>query len=260
MDGNYDYDDKVDSMPPNEGEMEEAVEMTPEEEKFFKDFTDQEIDNKDPSLGDELIKIYEEEIPFEIRVEGNELMENSIFETLLCKILISDETSKQFKTRIEIACDKDLFFYYTYEIDSELFNKIKKEQKLTCNFNDFCDLLVKYFDFCMNDTKKYLAVIQIKKDGNAKMELYENLQYKFGELIQIQLLPASNDIIRKQIVYRYNAMRATQDMVQNRIDIINGVLKDNDPQLIPEIKNAVSKIKIDTTIRDKPLIQQQEKC
>ena len=112
----------------------------------------------------------------------------------------------------------------------------------------------------MNDTKKYLAVIQIKKDGNAKMELYENLQYKFGELIQIQLLPASNDIIRKQIVYRYNAMRATQDMVQNRIDIINGVLKDNDPQLIPEIKNAVSKIKIDTTIRDKPLIQKQEKC
>jgi len=106
MEGNYDYDDKVDSMPPNEGEMEEAVEMTPEEEKFFKDFTDQEIDNKDPSLGDELIKIYEEEIPFEIRVEGNELMENSIFETLLCKILISDETSKQFKTRIEIASSK----------------------------------------------------------------------------------------------------------------------------------------------------------
>lgn len=240
-------------------EEEEAVEMTPEEERFFNDFTDQEIDNYDPSLGEELIKIYEEEIPFEIRIESDELMEKSIFESLLCKILVSDEMSNDFKMKIEICSNKDLYFYYTTEMDGKLFEKIKQGQKLTCDFNKFPDLLIKYLDLCISDTKTFLAVLTIQKDKNAKMELFENLQYKFGELINISFIPASNDIIKKQISYRYNAMRAVQDMVQNRIDIINGVLKDFDPELITEVKKAISKIKIDSVIRDQPLIQNANK-
>jgi len=91
-------DDEINNdVPSNDDNMqgnpegEEVVEMAHEEEKFFKDFNDHEIDNNDPSLGEELIKIYEEEIPFEIKIEGEELMEKSIFESLLCKILVSDE-------------------------------------------------------------------------------------------------------------------------------------------------------------------------
>jgi hypothetical protein len=240
-------------------EGEEVLEMTPEEEKFFNDFNDQDIDNNDPSLGEELIKIYEEEIPFEIRIEGEELMEKSIFESLLCKILISDENIEEFHMKIEICSNKDLYFYYTTEMDIKIFEKIKQNQKLTCNFNNFSDLLIKYLDLCISDTKTFLAVLTIKKDKNAKMELFENLQYKFGELISVSFVPASDDIIRKQISYRYNAMRAVQDMVQNRIDIINGVLKDIDPELITDVKKAISKIKIDTVIRDKPLLQNPNK-
>ena len=60
-----------------------------EERKFFKDFNFPEIDNKDPSLGDNLLKIYEEEIPFEIRYEDENIPENerNIFQNLICKIL-----------------------------------------------------------------------------------------------------------------------------------------------------------------------------
>ena len=249
------YEDNMQGNP----EEEEPLEMTPEEEKFFKDFNDQDIDNNDPSLGEDLIKIYEEDIPFEIRIEGEELMEKSIFESLLCKILVSDENSEEFKMKIEICSNKDLYFYYTTEMDNKIFEKIRQSQKLTCNFNKFSDLLIKYLDLCISDTKTFLAVLTIKKDKNAKMELFENLQYKFGELINVSFVPASDEIIRKQISYRYNAMRAVQDMVQNRIDIINGVLKDFDPELITDVKKAISKIKIDTVIRDKPLLQNPNK-
>ena len=259
-------DDEINNDTPyNEDNMqgnpegEEVLEMTPEEERFFKDFNDQEIDNNDPSLGEELIKIYEEEIPFEIRIEGEELMEKSIFESLLCKILTSEENNDDFQMKIEICSNKDLYFYYTTEMDAKTFEKIKQAQKLTCNFINFSDLLIKYLDLCISDTKTFLAVLTIKKDKNAKMELFENLQYKFGELVNVSFVPASDDIIRKQISYRYNAMRAVQDMVQNRIDIINGVLKDFDPELITDVKKAISKIKIDTVIRDKPLLQNSKK-
>ena len=49
-------------------------------------------------------------------------------------------------------------------------------------------------------------------------------------------------------------MRATNDIVQNRINIINKVLKDVDPQLIVEVKKDVSQVKVDPIIRDKPLV------
>ena len=73
------------------------------------------------------------------------------------------------------------------------------------------------------------------------MELFENLEYKFVELINIDFIPASDDLIREQISYRYNSMRALNEMTQSRIEIINSVLKDYDPQLINEVKTEINK-------------------
>ena len=211
--------------------------------KFFEDFNNEDIDFKDPSLDDQLVKIYEEEVPFEIRSEDENLSENekSIFQNLVCKIFSTDESIEQINVKIEIANDKDLFFYYSCEIDSTLFDEIKENQKLTCNFNDFPELLIKYFDFCIKEQKSYLAVMNIKSDKKAVMELLENLEYKFVELININFVPASDDLIREQISYRYNSMRATHEITQSRIEIINGVLKDHDPQLITEVKKEIDK-------------------
>jgi hypothetical protein len=166
--------------------------------KFFEDFNNEDIDFKDPSLDDQLVKIYEEEVPFEIRTEDENLSENekSIFQNLVCKIFSTDESIEQINVKIEIANDKDLFFYYSCEIDSTLFDEIKENQKLTCNFNDFPELLIKYFDFCIKEQKSYLAVMNIKSDKKAVMELLENLEYKFVELININFVPASDDLIR----------------------------------------------------------------
>ena len=215
----------------------------PEEERFFKDFTNQDIDYNDPSLGDKLLKIYEEEVPFEIRIEDENLSGNdkSVFQSLLCKIFVTDETAEQSYTKIEIANDKDLFFYYSSEINPQLFEEIKENQKLTCNFSNFSDILIKYLDLCIKNQKGYLAVFYIKTDKKAKMELFENLEYKFGELINIDFVPASDDLIREQISYRYNSMRAVHEITQSRIEIINKVLKDYDPQLINEVKTEINK-------------------
>ena len=51
-------------------------------------------------------------------------------------------------------------------------------------------------------------------------------------------------------------MKATYDIVKNKAKIINEVLKENDPELIPVVKKAVSKVKVDNVIRDKMLIDQ----
>ena len=255
MEEDYSYN----NMPPNENKDRNMAPLEgdmPEEERFFKDFTNQDIDSKDPSLGKDLMKIYEEEVPFEIRVENEELSSGGTFESLLCKILVSEDMNQQQKLiKLEIACDKDLFFYYSSEVNPEIFENLKQSQNLTCNFDSFSDLVIKFFDDCISDIKKFLAVFTLQNDGNAKLELFENLEHKFGELISLDFKPASEDIIKQQITYRYNAMRATNDIIQNRIGIINDVLKDLDPQLINEVKKEVSNVKVESHIRDKPLIQ-----
>ena len=232
------------------------------EEVFFYDFTNEEIDKRDPSIEIGLIKTYEEEVPFEIRIHHENIeKEKSIFELLLCKIFVTQEVNKNkdFIIKFEIASDKDLFFYYSTEINQSSFEQIQRQQKLICDIIKFYDLLIKYLDLCIEQNKKFMAVLNIKEDKMAKLEIMENLEYKFAELISLNFSPVSKDFIHKQIIYRYNSMRGLFDMTQNRINIINGVLKDTNPSLISEVKKSVSKITIDTNLKFNSLIPKKSK-
>ena len=247
------YSDEIDQPQNNEPKMNEDM---MEDEKFFNIFYNEEIDQKDPSLEGKYIKFYEEEIPFELRIEGKKPPNDSIFVNLIFKILIDSLDNNFSKAKLEIVCDKDLFFYYSTEINIDIFNKYKMNQKLLNKFVDFPDLLAKYLDFCINEPKNYLLVFNIKKNKNAIMELYENLNIKNAEVLSLNFSPVTNDdIIRKQIIYRYKSMKTIFNIAKERTKIINDVLNENDPQLIPLIKKGVSKIKIDTNIRDNLLVE-----
>ena len=131
----------------NQNKSQTMLEEMTDEEEFFKDFSTQEIEEKDPSLNDNYIKMYQEEIPFELRIEDEEPPNDSIFLKLLFKILINVKNNV---AKIEITYDKDLFFYYITEIDINIFNKLKESQKLLKKFSNFPDLVGNYLDL-----KKY---------------------------------------------------------------------------------------------------------
>ena len=247
------HSDDIEQSQNNNPKMTE--DMT-EDEKFFNIFYNEEIDQKDPSLEGEYIKYYEEEIPFELRIEGKKPPNNSIFVNLIFKILIDSLDDNFSKVKLEIVCDKDLFFYYSTVINLDIFNKYKMKQKLLNKFVDFPDLLAKYLDLCINEPKNYLLVFNVKKNKNAIMELNENLSIKCAEVLNLNFSPVTNDdIIRKEIIYRYKSMKTIFNIVKERANIINDVLNESDPDLIPLVKKRVSKIKIDTNIRDKLLIE-----
>ena len=247
------YSDEFSQPQNNDPKMTEDI---PEDEKFFNVFYNEEMDQKDPSLDGEYIKFYEEEIPFELRIEGKNPPNDSIFVKLIFKILIDSLDDNFSKVKLEIVCDKDLFFYYSTEIDLDVFNKYKMKQKLLNKFVDFPDLLAKYLDLCINEPKNYLLVFNVKKNKSAIMELNENLNIKCAEVLSLNFSPVTNDdIIRKQIIYRYKSLKTILNIVKERANIINDVLNESDPELIPVVKKKVSKIKIDTNIRDKLLIE-----
>ena len=246
--------DDIEQSQNIEPKMNEKI---PDDEKFFNIFYNEEIDQKDPSLEGEYIKFYEEDIPFELRIEGKKPPNDSIFVNLIFKILIDSLDDNFTKVKLEIVCDKDLFFYYSTIINIDSFNKYKMKQKLLNKFIDFPDLLAKYLDFCINDPKNYLLVFNVKKNKSGIMELYENLNIKCAEVLRLNFSPVTNDdVIRKQIIYRYKSMKTILNIAKERAKIINDVLNESDPELIPLVKKSISKIKIDTNIRDKLLIDQ----
>lgn len=243
---------------PTEGNDSETIlEEMSKEEKFFKYIEITEFDKKDPSLLGQYFNVYEEEIPFELRIEDGIPPDDSIFVKLLFKILINVKNNI---VKIEVFYNKDLFFYYKAEINLETFYKLKESQKLLQHFQTFPDLIGKYLDLCMNETERYLGVFNIYKDKSAKMEIIENLNYKFAQILMINFVRCTNDLdIRRQIIFRYNSLKKMYNIAKNRINIINSVLKENNSKLIPEIKNEVSKVKIDTVIRNKPLYDDSPK-
>ena len=240
----------------NQSEEEELT----EEEKFFVDFSSTNLDNKDPSLEGKFYKLYEEEIPFEIRIKDEKPPNDSIFTNLLCRIYYKLQNNILANVKVEINYDKDIFFYYISNLDIQTFKKLQENQKLLKNFRDFPEILGKYLELCDYDKEHYLAVFNINKDKTAKLEIIENLDYKFVELMSLNFALCTDDFeIRKQVIYRYNLIKQMYSNAIKRVKIVNRVLKENESELIPEIKNEISKIKIDANIRSKPLLEQQLK-
>ena len=185
------------------------------------------IDEKDPSLSQGHKLYYINEVPFEIRLEE----EN-------CKILMGGNINNPTIIRIELSCDNDLFFHYTSDIDEETFGIMQESQKITADFLEFGNLVKKLFNDCIGFPQIYLAVFVIQKDKSARLDFIQKMEYKFVELLSIDFVCSPADTIRKQVCFRYNAIRTKIGLIQNRINTINNIVKVKNPSLLLQIQKA----------------------
>ena len=47
----------------------------------------------------------------------------------------------------------------------------------------------------------------ILSDGRARLDFIQNMEYKFVELLSATFVRSSDEVVRQQITYRYNAMK-----------------------------------------------------
>ena len=213
-----------------------------ENEDVIANFDFSEIEEKDPSLSEGHKMLYDREVPFELRLEDNNgPQEVASFEALRCKILIKNEDSAQFQIRLELSCENDLFFHFTSDIDEETFKIMQENQKLTVNFTEYSNLVKRLFNNCINEPQSYIAVFIMQKEGTARLDFIQNIEYKFIELLSIDFVNSPDDTIRKQISYRYNALRTKLELMQNRIKVINNIIKIKNPSLLLQIQKAPSR-------------------
>jgi hypothetical protein len=202
-----------------------------------------EIEEKDPSLSEGHKLLYDREVPFELRLEdSNGPQEVASFEAIRCKILLGGDENSPSQIRIELSCENDLFFHFTSDVDEETFKVMQDNQKLCIQFNEYSNLTKRLLNNCINEPQSYIAVFIMQKEGTARLDFIQNIEYKFIELLSIDFVNSPDDTVRRQIAYRYNALRSKLELMQNRIQTISNIVKLKNPSLLLQIQKAPSKL------------------
>ena len=84
----------------------------------------------------------------------------------------------------------------------------------------------------------------MQKEGTARLDFIQNIEYKFIELLYIDFVNSPDDTVRKQISYRYNALRTKLELMQNRIQAISNIVRIKNPSLLLQIQKAPAKLNL----------------
>lgn len=92
----------------------------------------------------------------------------------------------------------------------------------------------------------YIAVFIMQKEGTARLDFIQNIEYKFIELLSIDFVNSPDDTVRKQIAYRYNALRTKLELMEDRISMISNIVKIKNPSLLLQIQKTPAKLNSST--------------
>lgn len=76
----------------------------------------------------------------------------------------------------------------------------------------------------------------MQKDGYARLDFIQNMEYKFLELFSIDFMASNEETIRQNIAYRYNCLKAKYLLVENKLKEVNSLIKLKNPSLLVQIQ------------------------
>mmetsp|Transcript_22701 Transcript_22701/g.20180 ORF Transcript_22701/g.20180 Transcript_22701/m.20180 type:complete len:230 (+) Transcript_22701:17-706(+) len=198
------------------------------------------IDEMDPSLADGHRVIYDREVPFELRIQDSDTgpQEVGTLEAIKVKILVLGEDSNPEQIRVELSSENDMFFHYTHNIEEMSFGKIQESQKLMVEYPDYPNILIKMLNSCIKEPHSFLAVFIMQRDGSARLDFIQNMEYKFVELLSCDFDASTEETIRQQITYRYNAVKSKLAIMQARLQDINAIVKIKNPSLLLQLQKS----------------------
>ena len=82
----------------------------------------------------------------------------------------------------------------------------------------------------------------MQKDGTARLDFIQNMEYKFIELLSLDFVNSPDDTVRKQISFRYNSLKSKLALMQDRITTINNIVKLKNPSLLLQIQKTPAKL------------------
>lgn len=87
----------------------------------------------------------------------------------------------------------------------------------------------------------------MQKDGSARLDFIQNIEYKFIELLSLDFANSPDEVVRRQIAYRYNSLKTKLSLMQDRISSISNMIKLKNPSLLLQIQK-INPGKLNTSI------------
>lgn len=181
--------------------------------------------------------IYDRETPVELRVQDGATVPQQVgtLEALKVKIMVRGDESEPEGVTVELSCEKDLFFHYNHTCDELQFKELQESQRLMIEYPDYCNVLIRMLNSCINEPHSNLAVFVMKQNGCARLDFIQNMEYKFVELMSTDFVRSPEDMVQKLIAYRYNALKSRLQLMQNRLQEVSNIVKIKNPSLLLQV-------------------------
>ncbi|CDJ61784.1 hypothetical protein, conserved [Eimeria maxima] len=220
---------------------------------FLTHFDFSAIDEMDPSLADGHVILYEREVPCELRMQEGSKAPQDVgrLEPIRVKVLIMGEETNPQEVRIELASENDLFFHYTHVVDEKAFRQMQQNQKLMIEFADYPHVLMKMLNSCIREpqsaiyvvfcfARSFLAVFIMETTGKGRLDFIQNMEYKFIELLSCDFRQSSEEVIRQQMSFRYNALKSKLALMHARLHDIGALVKVKSPSLLLHLQKSAA--------------------
>ena len=204
------------------------------------------IEEMDPSLGEGHHVVYDRDVPFELRIQdsGSGPQEVGTLEAVKTKLLILGEDSNPRHIKLELTSENDLFFHYIHTIDENGFRQMQESQKLMIEFSELSTILVRMLNASIKEPHSFLAVFIMHRDGRARLDFIQNIEYKFIELLSLDFTASSEENVRQQITFRYNSAKSKLAILQARLQDISALVKVKNPSLLLQLQRNPKKSSI----------------
>lgn len=80
----------------------------------------------------------------------------------------------------------------------------------------------------------------MQKNGQAKLDFIQNMEYKFLQLLTIECLGSPEEVIRANISFRYSVLKAKSSILTNRLKDVSQVLKVKNPTLLMQLQKGMT--------------------
>merc|ERR1712110_1089632 len=122
------------------------------------------------------------------------------------------------------------------------FRQMQDSQKLMIDFVDYCQVVIKMLNSCIKEPHSFLAVFVMQRDGHARLDFIQNMEYKFVELLSCDFVASPEEIVRQQISFRYNSVKSKLALMQARLQDINSLVKVKNPSLLLQLQKTPPRV------------------
>lgn len=202
------------------------------------------LDNLDPSLTDGYEVKYDRQVPLEIRSEASSSATSDgirpgVLESISVKLLLMGPENAPISIRLEMTSEADLFFSFVHEINEAAFSTLQADQKLMVSFADYPNVFIRMLNSIIREPHIHLGIFTMTSDASSgHLDFIQNMEYKFIELMTCSFDRCSEEVVQRQITFRYNSMRQRLALTQARLFEMNHLVKTKNPSLLLHLQKG----------------------